>query len=75
MSEIRTDSLVNQSGDNDSGIDLSTNDVVAIKTANSEALRVDSSGTVYFKTTPTWASSVRLQTLLLLQMVAANPPA
>jgi hypothetical protein len=49
MSEIRTDSLVNQSGDNDSGIDLSTNDVVAIKTANSEALRVDSSGTVYFK--------------------------
>ena len=46
MSEVRTDSLVNQSGDNDSGIDLSTNDVVAIKTANSEALRVDSSGNV-----------------------------
>jgi hypothetical protein len=46
MSEVRTDSLVNQSGDNDSGIDLSTNDVVAIKTANSEAMRIDSSGNV-----------------------------
>ena len=42
MSEVRTDSLVNQSGDNDSGIDLSTNDVVAIKTANSEAMRITS---------------------------------
>ena len=51
MSEVRTDSLVNQSGDNDSGIDLSTNDVVAIKTANSEALRVDSSGNVGIATT------------------------
>lgn len=51
MSEVRTDSLVNQSGDNDSGIDLSTNDVVAIKTANSEALRVDSSGNVGIGTT------------------------
>lgn len=44
MSEVRTDSIVNQSGDNDSGIDLSTNDVVAIKTANTEAMRIDSSG-------------------------------
>jgi len=51
MSEVRTDSLVNQSGDNDSGIDLSTNDVVAIKTANSEAMRIDSSGKVGIGTT------------------------
>ena len=35
MSEVKTDIVVNVSGDNDSGIDLSTNDVVAIKTANS----------------------------------------
>ena len=36
MSEVKTDSVVNVSGDNDSGIDLSTNDVVAIKTADTE---------------------------------------
>ena len=46
MSEIKTDSVVNVSGDNDSGIDLSTNDVVAIKTADSERVRVDASGNV-----------------------------
>ena len=34
MSEVKTDSVVNVSGDSDSGIDLSTNDVVAIKTAD-----------------------------------------
>ena len=44
MSEIKVDSLVNQSGDNDSGLDLSTNDVVAIKTADTERCRVDASG-------------------------------
>lgn len=46
MSEVKTDSVVNVSGDNDSGIDLSTNDVVAIKTADSERLRVNASGRV-----------------------------
>ena len=51
MSEVKTDSVVNVSGDSDSGIDLSTNDVVAIKTADSERLRVDSSGQVMIGTT------------------------
>ena len=51
MSEVKTDSVVNVSGDNDSGIDLSTNDVVAIKTANSERVRVDASGHVGVGTT------------------------
>jgi hypothetical protein len=46
MSEVKTDSVVNVSGDNDSGIDLSTNDVIAIKTADTERLRVDASGNV-----------------------------
>ena len=46
MSEVKTDSVVNVSGDNDSGIDLSTNDVVAIKTADTERVRIDSSGRV-----------------------------
>ena len=46
MSEVKTDSVVNVSGDNDSGIDLSTNDVVAIKTADTERMRVSASGLV-----------------------------
>ena len=44
MSEIRADKLHNASGDNDSGIDLSTNDQVDIKIADSLKARVDSSG-------------------------------
>jgi hypothetical protein len=43
MSEIRTDTINNASGDNDSGIDLSTNDQVSIKTANTTAVTVDAS--------------------------------
>ena len=44
--EIKVDTIVNAGGDNDSGIDLSTNDVVAVKTANTERMRVDASGGV-----------------------------
>ncbi len=47
MSEIRADKLHNASGDNDSGIDLSTNDVVAIDIAGSEKARVDSDGNLF----------------------------
>jgi hypothetical protein len=43
MSEIKVNSVVNSTGDNDSGLDLSTNDQVIIKTANTTALTVDSS--------------------------------
>ena len=46
VSEIKADKLLNQSGDQDSGIDLSTNDVVAVKTANTERMRIDSTGKV-----------------------------
>jgi len=46
MSEIRADKLHNASGDNDSGIDLSTNDQVVIKTADTTAVTVDASQNV-----------------------------
>jgi len=46
VSKIEVDEISNQSGDQDSGVDLSTNDVVAVKTANTERMRVDASGNV-----------------------------
>ena len=51
MSEIRADKLHNASGDNDSGIDLSTNDQVSIKTANTTAITVDANQRVGIGTT------------------------
>ena len=51
MSEIKVNSVVNSTGDNDSGIDLSTNDQVVIKTANTSAITVDSSQRVMIGTT------------------------
>ena len=44
MSEIKVDSVVNAGGDNDSGIDLSTNDVIKFDIAGAEKSRVDSNG-------------------------------
>ena len=59
MSEIRADKLHNVTGDNDSGIDLSTNDQVVIKTADTTAVTVDSSQRVNIGTgTPPTADSV-----------------
>jgi len=46
MSEIRADKLHNVTGDNDSGIDLSTNDQVVVKTANTTAVTVDANQNV-----------------------------
>ena len=43
---VQVDEIVNASGDNDSGIDLSTNDQIDIKTANTERIRVFSDGRV-----------------------------
>ena len=50
-SEIKVDSIVNSSGDEDSGFDLSTNDVVKVKTADNERMRVDASGNILFNKT------------------------
>ena len=61
MSEIRTDTINNASGDNDSGIDLSTNDVVAVKIAGSEKARVDSSGNLLVGKTSASTNSVGVE--------------
>jgi len=47
MSEIKVDSVVNAGGDNDSGFDLSTNDKIGMKIANSEVVTVDTTGIVF----------------------------
>ena len=46
VSELRVDKIHNEGGDNDSGLDMSTNDVVAVKIAGSEKMRVHSDGKV-----------------------------
>jgi len=51
MSKIEVDEIVNQTGDNDSGIDLSTNDQVKIKTANTNHVVIDSAGNMGLGTT------------------------
>jgi len=43
-SEIKVDTIVNAGGDNDTGIDLATNDIVKVYIAGAEKARVDSSG-------------------------------
>lgn len=53
MSEIKVNSVVNSTGDNDSGLDLSTNDQVIIKTANTTAVTVNSSQVANFANNPT----------------------
>jgi len=51
MSKIEVDEISNQSGDQDSGVDLSTNDEVKIKTANTNHFVIDSSGNMGLGTT------------------------
>ena len=43
-SEIKVDTIVNAGGDNDSGIDLSTNDQILLKVANATKLTMNSTG-------------------------------
>ena len=43
MSTIKVDNLLNSTGDQDSGLDLSTNDQIILKTANTTAITVNSS--------------------------------
>ena len=47
MSKIEVDEIVNQTGDNDSGIDLSTNDQIGFKIANASKWTLNSSGNLF----------------------------
>ena len=69
MSEIKVNSVVNSTGDNDSGLDLSTNDQVIIKTANTTAVTVDSSQNATFANK---LATTNLGTGAVLQVVQAE---
>ena len=43
-SEIKVDTIVNSGGDNDTGIDLATNDQILLKVANATKLTMNSTG-------------------------------
>jgi len=55
---VQVDEIVNVSGDSDSGINLSTNDAVAIKIAGSEKARMDSNGHLLVGKTSTGIGTV-----------------
>jgi len=52
-SELRVDKIHNEGGDNDSGLDMSTNDTVKINIAGAKKVEVDSSGRVIMGTATT----------------------
>jgi hypothetical protein len=47
VSKIEVNEIVNQSGDNDSGIDLTTNDQIGFKIANASKWTLNSSGNLF----------------------------
>ena len=47
MSKIEVDEVVNQTGDNDTGIDLTTNDQIGFKIANASKWTLNSSGNLF----------------------------
>ena len=57
-SEIKVDTIVNAGGDNDTGIDLGTNDAVKVTIAGSEKARVDSNGHLLVGKTSTGIATV-----------------
>jgi len=60
---LLADTIVNRSGDNDSGLDLSTNDIVALKTSNTERARIDASGRLLLGTTTPSTYTNRMMTV------------
>ena len=50
MGTVKVDNLVNQSGDQDSGLDLATNDQVKVKTANTTRVTVTDAATTVANT-------------------------
>ena len=77
VSEIKADKLLNQSSDQDSGIDLSTNDVVKVNIAGAEKARWDASGNLLMGKTAVNASEhgfeVRANGLTVLNQSGGYP--
>jgi len=59
-SKIEVDEIMNAGGDNDTGIDLATNDAVKIKIANAVKAEVDSSGHVKLDTVKGYTSAASI---------------
>jgi len=59
-SKIEVDEIFNAGGDNDTGIDLATNDAVKIKIANAVKAEVDSSGHVKLDTVKGYTSAASI---------------
>ena len=60
-SEIKVDTIVNAGGDNDTGIDLSTNDNIKFNIANSQKAMIDSSGNLLVGKTSSSTNSVGVE--------------
>ena len=60
-SELRVDKIHNEGGDNDSGLDMSTNDVVKVNIAGAEKARVDSSGNLLVANTDNSSDSLGIK--------------
>jgi len=72
VSEIKADKLLNQSGDQDSGIDLSTNDVVKVNIAGAKKVEVDSSGRVIMGTATTSYAHANADDLIIGNVPASG---
>ena len=69
-SELRVDKIHNEGGDNDSGLDMSTNDTVKINIAGAKKVEVDSSGRVIMGTATTSHAHANADDLII-----SNDPA
>mgnify|MGYP006409246769 CR=1 FL=1 len=58
MSEIKVNSIVNSTGDGDSGMNLATNDQIILKTANTTALTINASQEVLIASTTNGCSAL-----------------
>jgi hypothetical protein len=71
-SELRVDKIHNEGGDNDSGLDMSTNDTVKINIAGAKKVEVDSSGRVIMGTATTSYAHANADDLIIGNVPASG---